>query len=883
MGLWALLPATAGAVTYSTPGSYTLVVPSGVSEMTITATGGGGGGDAPDAYPGGCFEGKGGLETASFPVSAGATLDITVAGKGGDGGTASETAGAAGGTGGVGGGGAGGDVGPAGDNAVVAGYGGGGGGGASTVSVGGNPLLVAAGGGGCAAPVAASSTSGGNDGSAGSSSDMGGGGAGTLTAGGAGGGVLVGCWGGVPGTSGTAGQGGSGGGGSSVGSGGGGGGAGYYGGGGGGGGLYSSCASGPLSGGGGGGGSDYVASTGCNVASTPGSNRRDGAVTIDFSTGGCSLEVSIAGGPPVVRPDVGKSGEIDFPLTLSSPQSSAVTVDAGTMDGTGDTGAVAGRDYVQTDQTVTFPAGATQETLPVPLIGTVPVAQTETFSVNLSNPSVGTTIGTGSATGTILCSATSASGASLRRATVPHDATSPCQLTLTTAVGNPEQLPGFWYDGTLVGIFDKSGTPQFLQVGAGTAQFAHACEANCTNVAVLVTGWDRQAVPAGTKVIASTFPIAFQPQEAGFGPSPFSVQPPSSHDGYVCEIGGDCGAQVTGTTGSDGIAKFRYFLPGIAGAETVEKGFFYPYPIESLHFVAQAQPSCGCWTGAKGAGTAPPVTLVPHTWVDNTRTVTHEELAGLRAIIEHNAKNKEQLLKRFGYIVKFLKGAKILTDDDIKDFTKIADKTHYVENLEKLLHANRDSVMLGWFMNKFEIADDGLLSLNFDWRAWAKELEPYIVDYVTEKIEERLPFKKLGKLGAKLTKKLQDYIDKKIRELLNATVDKLVGEPFSQQAIQIVDELRKNEARGEAKVTLKLQDIGYCYQQCLLLPFPQAYTWLYMIASGVYPQDRNAGNYFYPPGHEDPINYNPQIWVPAQCKAPFACIRKTATEIKGGG
>ncbi len=310
------------AVTYSTPGKYTLVVPSGVSEMSLTATGGGGGGDARDAYPGVCYAGKGGLETASFAVTEGAKLDITVAGKGGDGGTASQTAGAAGGTGGVGGGGAGGNVGPAGDNVVVAGYGGGGGGGASTVSVGGNPLLVAAGGGGCAAPVAASSTGGGKDGSAGSSSDMGGGGAGTLTAGGGGGGVVVSCWGGVPGTSGTAGQGGSGGGGASVGGGGGGGGAGYYGGGGGGGGLYSSCASASLSGGGGGGGSDYASSAGCHATNTPGYNSGNGSVTIDFSTHTASdhpaRASSLNGGCPLVMRITEGDTQIQSPFDMTS-------------------------------------------------------------------------------------------------------------------------------------------------------------------------------------------------------------------------------------------------------------------------------------------------------------------------------------------------------------------------------------------------------------------------------------------------------------------------------------------------------------------------------------------------------------------------------------
>ena len=273
----------------------------------------------------------------------------------------------------------------------------------------------------------------------------------------------------------------------------------------------------------------------------------------------------------------------------------------------------------------------------------------------------------------------------------------------------------------------------------------------------------------------------------------------------------------------------------------------------------------------------------PHDWVDNTRTVTHGELAGARAMIEQNTNKKEQILKRFSNVVKLLKAAKILTDKDIKDFKAIGDKYRIVENLEKLLHADHDSVMLGWFMNKFEIANDGLLSDNFDWRAWAKELEPYVVDYVSDEIELRLPIKKFtGKLGEKLSKKLQDFIDKKIHELLTATVDKLVGKPFSLQALEVVKGLEGNEARGKARVTVKLQDISYCYQQCLGLPFPSAYTWLYLGVSGTYPQDESGGNYTYQTPAGSQIIYNPQIWIPAQCRSPFACVQKTAAQIESG-
>ena len=76
---------SSGPYSFATPGLYTVTVPKGVGEATISATGGGGGsaGDFPS-----CDQpGKGGLESASFPVKSGATLDVTVAGKGGAGAT----------------------------------------------------------------------------------------------------------------------------------------------------------------------------------------------------------------------------------------------------------------------------------------------------------------------------------------------------------------------------------------------------------------------------------------------------------------------------------------------------------------------------------------------------------------------------------------------------------------------------------------------------------------------------------------------------------------------------------------------------------------------------------------------------------------------------
>ncbi len=274
------MPATAAATTvnYATPGEQAFVVPAGVSQVTIAAAGGSGGKGTQHAT---CTPGNGGLEQATFQVSPGSTLSITVAGRGGDGAAYTGVNGQpnAGGQGGIGGGGAGGTASYVG---MIANAGGGGGGGASTVVVqGGLVLLVAAGGGGCGSFLISGDGNGGNDGSAGQNGEHAtGGGAGAQADGGAGGhsACFTSCS--VPdGGSGTGGQGGTGAGGSSLSGGGGGGGGGVNGGGGGGG----TNADGPA--GGGGGGSDFAASSGSTVSITPGANTGNGAVAITYNGG----------------------------------------------------------------------------------------------------------------------------------------------------------------------------------------------------------------------------------------------------------------------------------------------------------------------------------------------------------------------------------------------------------------------------------------------------------------------------------------------------------------------------------------------------------------------------------------------------------------------
>ena len=220
---------------YSSPGSYSFDVPAGVAGITVTAIGAAGGSSAPGLANGG----QGASITASFAVSPGEQLSVSVGAPGSSG------------AGGAGGGGAGG----------AAATGGAGGGGASVVSVvppaGGSAPLVVAGGGGGAGGSSGQLGRGGNADAPGSAGCAGiaGGGPGTLSAGGTGG--ASGFAAGQGGASGSSGLGGSGGTGGPVG--GGGGGGGYYGGGGGGGGGNGAVA------GGGGGGSSFTASHAASV------------------------------------------------------------------------------------------------------------------------------------------------------------------------------------------------------------------------------------------------------------------------------------------------------------------------------------------------------------------------------------------------------------------------------------------------------------------------------------------------------------------------------------------------------------------------------------------------------------------------------------------
>lgn len=322
-------PASATTVTFTTVGTHTFTVPSGLTSVSVTVEGASGGAQSGAG-------GQGRVVTHTLPVTPGENLTIHVAGAGGNG-----SAAVTGGTGGPGY--ATGGAGGAGGNPLIgsSGGGGGGGGGASAVVRAGAPLVVAGGGGGGGGQGGANPGTGGTGGSAGSAG-------GTAT------GVNAGSGGTCCSTTSRNGVGGGSGGGVTAAAGGGGaGGGGYNGasGGGGNGGAAGGTAGLPSgNGGGGAGGQSWV--QGLGVVTPAGLNTGNGEVALTFQANtatvlSSSLNPSIEGQP------------VTFTATVTASPPGG-TVPAGTvtfLDGATPLGTATLVDGVATFTTSTLAAG----------------------------------------------------------------------------------------------------------------------------------------------------------------------------------------------------------------------------------------------------------------------------------------------------------------------------------------------------------------------------------------------------------------------------------------------------------------------------------------------------------------------------------------------
>lgn len=118
-----------------------------------------------------------------------------------------------------------------------------------------------------------------------------------------------------------------------------------------------------------------------------------------------------------------------FTVSLSATSGQTVTVNYATANGT----ATAGADYQPTSGTLTFPPGATTQTVTVPVIGDIVPEADETFSVVLSAPT-NATLGSATGTGTIV---DDDEPVTIAPATLPNAAVAAAySQTLTASGGN---------------------------------------------------------------------------------------------------------------------------------------------------------------------------------------------------------------------------------------------------------------------------------------------------------------------------------------------------------------------------------------------------------------------------------------------------------------
>ncbi len=118
--------------------------------------------------------------------------------------------------------------------------------------------------------------------------------------------------------------------------------------------------------------------TNANIDDAQGS----GAIT-DDDTARLSQNV----GPEVWEGDSGMATAV-FTVTLSTPAAFVVTVDYEVNSGVGDTGAVAGTDFVNTSGTLTYQPGETTQFINVQVIGDTETELDEIFSTLISNANV---------------------------------------------------------------------------------------------------------------------------------------------------------------------------------------------------------------------------------------------------------------------------------------------------------------------------------------------------------------------------------------------------------------------------------------------------------------------------------------------------------------
>ena len=178
--------------------------------------------------------------------------------------------------------------------------------------------------------------------------------------------------------------------------------------------------------------------------------------------------LSISNPAPVTVGGDGTTTPIVFTVTLAGGSATQpTTVQYATADGT----AVAGTDYQGITGTVTFAPGQTSQTVTVNALGSTHYKPTETFTLNLSNPT-NATISTSSATGTIQNAATEPT-LSIANQTVTNSTTDGTltainfTVTLSAASAVATTVQYATADGTAIAGTDYQSATGTLTIPAG--------------------------------------------------------------------------------------------------------------------------------------------------------------------------------------------------------------------------------------------------------------------------------------------------------------------------------------------------------------------------------------------------------------------------------
>ncbi len=123
----------------------------------------------------------------------------------------------------------------------------------------------------------------------------------------------------------------------------------------------------------------------------------DGQNTSEFSNDVQVKAVALSINNASLQQPASGTANMNFVVTLATASPQTTMVDFHTVNGT----AIAGRDYVATSGTLTFPPGVTQRTISVPVIGGTSLQMSSTFNVDLTNPQ-NATISNAQGTGTII-------------------------------------------------------------------------------------------------------------------------------------------------------------------------------------------------------------------------------------------------------------------------------------------------------------------------------------------------------------------------------------------------------------------------------------------------------------------------------------------------